>query len=78
MCLTFIRSRFGTAEHFNHLDYLLPNLICKGLPRYVVFDAKLMFGTSNFVVFYVSIKHDTCLLQGLHAIFTGEDDTWDA
>ena len=44
----------------------------------LVFDAKLIFGTSNFVVFYVSIKHVTCFLQGLHAIFTGEDDTWDA
>ena len=39
---------------------------------------KLIFGTSNFVVFYVSIKHVTCFLQGLHPIFMGEDDTWDA
>ena len=47
----------------------------------LVFDAKLIVGTSNFVVFYVSIKHLTCFLQGLqplHAIFMGEDDTWDA
>ena len=44
--------------------------------RYIY--TKLIFGTSNFVVFYVSIKHLTCFLQGLHAIFTGEDDTWDA
>ena len=47
----------------------------------LVFDAKLIVGTSNFVIFYVSIKHLTCFLQGLqplHAIFTGEDDTWDA
>ena len=29
----------------------------------LVFDAKLIFGTSNFVVFYVSIKHLTCFLQ---------------
>ena len=36
---------------------------------------KLIFGTSNFVVFYVSIKHVTCFLQGLHPIFMGEDDT---
>ena len=43
-----------------------------------VFDAKLVFGTSNFVDFYFSINHVTCFLQGLHAIFTGEDDTWDA
>ena len=42
------------------------------------FYAKLIFGTSNFVVFYVSINLVTSFLQGLHAIFTGEDDTWDA
>ena len=43
-----------------------------------VFEAKLIFGTFNVVVFYVRINHVTCFLQGLHAIFTGEDDTWDA
>lgn len=43
-----------------------------------VFDAKLIFGTSNVVVFYVSINHVTCVFQGLHDIFTGEDDIWDA
>jgi hypothetical protein len=43
-----------------------------------VFEAKLIFGTSNVIVFYVSINHVTCFLQGLHAIFTGEDDTRDA
>ena len=35
--------------------------------RYIY--TKLIFGTSNFVVFYVSIKHVTCFLQGLHPIF---------
>lgn len=76
MCLTFIRSRFGTAEHFNQL-YII---CCPSwyATRMFVFDAKLIFGTSNFVVFYVSINHVIFFLQGLHAIFTGEDDTWDA
>ena len=30
-----------------------------------VFDDKLIFGAFNSVVFYVSIKHVTCFLQGM-------------
>jgi hypothetical protein len=76
MYLKFIRSRFGTAEHFNQL-YIICFPSCYAT-RMFVFDAKLIFGTSNFVDFYVSINHVTCFLQGLHVIFTGEDDTQDA
>jgi hypothetical protein len=38
----------------------------------------IIYVNTNVFVFYVSINHVTCFLQGLHAIFTGEDDTWDA
>lgn len=76
MCLTFIRSRFGTAEHFNQLYIICcPSWYATSM---FVFYAKLIFGTSNFVVFYIIINHVTCFLQGLYAIFTGEDDTRDA
>lgn len=46
----------------------------------MLFNAELIFNTANYFLFSCKeyIKHVTYFLQGLHALFTGEDDTWDA
>lgn len=52
--------RSGIEEHFNHQDFLLPGLICKALPQYVMFGVTVLDCCD--ILFFTNIKLGTSFL----------------
>lgn len=69
-----MRIRFGTAASSNLQVYLLPVLIYRVHCRYIILN-NIKLGKEKLLILFHGSSN---FVQGLHALFTGEDDTWEA